>query len=176
VLKLHLGCGDVYFDGWVNIDRESEKADVKLDLRSTLPYDNDSVDFIYSEHVIEHLTVQEGIRVLSECHRVLKSGGVVRIATPDLNYVIFRYLFFWKRQDWIKTYGYDWIRTRAEMLNIGMREWGHQYLYNGEELDRRLREVGFLKISRAKLNRSKFNELQQRETRRDSKLIMEAIK
>jgi len=176
VLKLHVGCGDVYFDGWVNIDREPGKSDLQVDLRSVFPYENDSVDYIYSEHVIEHFTVEEGLHILSECRRVLRKGGVLRIATPDLTYVVLRYFFLWKHQDWIKTFGFEWIRTKAEMLNIGMRSWGHQYLYNREELGRRLVESGFTTAYREKLNRSKYAELRNRETRKDSKLIMEAVK
>ncbi len=176
MLMLHIGCGSVYFDGWVNMDLDSPKADRHHDMRQPLPYDDNSVSFIYNEHFIEHLSVAEGLAALKEFYRVLAPGGVVRIATPDLRYVLFRYFFFWRRQDWLKTYGYQWIQTRAEMINIGMREWGHQYLYDEEELGRRLREAGFERMVRKRLNRSDFPQLRGRETRKDSKLILEAIK
>lgn len=176
MLMLHIGCGNVYFDGWVNLDVDSDKADIKHDLRNQLPFEDNTVDFIFSEHFIEHLTVNEGLRVMSDFYRVLKRNGVLRVATPDLDYLIFRYIFSWRKQDWINKYGYEWIKTRAEMINICFREWGHQYLYNREELERRLREVGFKKICKGRLNRSKYPELRNRETRKDSKLILEAEK
>lgn len=176
MLMLHIGCGDVYFDGWVNIDMNSRKADIKQDIRMPLPYDANSIDFIYNEHFIEHLTVQDGLKVLSDFNRILKKGGVLRIATPNLDYVMFKYFFFWKRQEWIKKFNCSWIKTKAEMINICFRDWGHQYLYNKEELDRRLRESGFNKIYKQKLNKSKYPELRNRETRRDSRLILEAEK
>ena len=175
-MKLNLGCGDVYFDGWVNIDMESEKADLKHDLRSPLPYDDSSADYIYNEHFIEHLTVTEGLAFLSDCHRVLRKGGVLRIATPNLDYLLFRYFFFWKWRSWYKKYGYEWIKTRAEMVNIAFREWGHQYLYNKEELERRLKEAGFENVYKQKRNRSRYSELENIETRKESRLIMEAVK
>ena len=53
-LNLNIGCGDVKFPDWVNIDIEPG-ADLVLDLRNDLPFDDDSVDFIYNEHFIEHL-------------------------------------------------------------------------------------------------------------------------
>ena len=173
---LHLGCGQVYLAGWVNVDLDSPKADLKCDLRRSLPCANNSVDFVHSEHLIEHLTIQEGLGLMGELYRVLKPGGVLRIATPDLGYILLRYFLFWKRQDWIRRYRYEWMRTRAEMVNICMREWGHQYLYDEEELKRRLREAGFRQISRQKQSQSKYSQLQNRETRKDSKLVVEAIK
>ncbi len=176
MVKLNVGCGEAYFPGWVNIDIDSPKADLKHDLRKPLPYEENTADFIYSEHFIEHLTVQEGMAVLKDFYRVLKGGGVLRTATIDLNYIVLRYLFNWKKQVWIKKYGYEWLQTKAEMINLCFREWGHRYLYNQEELERRLREAGFNWISRQSLYRSKHQELRNRETRADSKLILEAVK
>jgi len=175
-LKLHIGCGDIYLDGWVNIDLDSDRADVKHDLTRPLPYDENSVDFIYSEHFIEHLTVDEGLKMLKECHRILNPGGVLRVATPDLDFLVNQYKTSWKDQDWIKTFGYEWLETRAEMLNLCFHEWGHKYLYNQEELARRLREAGFLKMVRKELNESLHVELRHRETRKDSRLVLEAEK
>lgn len=173
---LNIGCGTVYFNNWINIDIDSEKADLKHDLRKPLPFDDNYVDFIYNEHFIEHLTVKEGLSVMADFYRVLKPGGVLRIATLDLDYLVFKYRFFWKHQAWIKEFNYRWLKTKAEMLNICFREWGHQYLYNKEELDRRLKEAGFKKIYSRRLNKSKYKELRNRETRKDSKLILEAVK
>jgi len=141
-----------------------------------MPYSDHSVDFIYNEHFIEHLTVEDGLKFMSECYRVLKMNGVLRIATPDLNYVMLRYFFRWRRQNWIDNYSYQRIQTRAEMINICFRGWGHQYLYNRRELERRLREAGFRHIHKQRINRSKYTELHNRERRKESKLIIEAIK
>ena len=175
-MKLNIGCGEVHFPGWVNIDMDSPKADLLHDMRNPLPYEAGTVDFIYSEHFIEHVTAQEGVNVLTDFFRVLKPGGVVRIATPDLNYLLFKYFFFWKKQAWIKKYGYEWLKTKAEMVNLCFREWGHQYLYNEEELERRIMEAGFKKIRKQRWNRSSYPELRNMETRKDSKLIVEAEK
>jgi len=174
--KLHIGCGDIYFKGWTNVDLESNKADLKWNMLNPLPYKHDSIDFIYNEHFIEHLTVEEGLGVIKNFHKILKQGGALRIATIDLDYIVHKYNFFWKNQDWIKTHKYQWIKTKAEMMNICFHEWGHKYLYNEEELKRRLEEAGFKKIKSVKFNKSGFEELKNRETRKDSKLILEAIK
>ena len=176
MLMLHIGCGDVHLEGWVNIDLDSPKADLLHDMRQPLPFGDGSVDYIYSEHFIEHLTIDEGLFTLRECYRVLKPAGVVRIATVDLRYVLFRYFFGWRHQDWIERYGYAWLKTPAEMVNLVMREWQHKHVYDAEELWRRLREAGFTRIKRARLNRSPYAPLRARETRKDSRLIVEASK
>lgn len=175
-LKLHLGCGQNCFKGWVNIDIDSSKADFNHDLTMPLPYKDNSVDYIYNEHFIEHLTVHQGVNFLIECHRVLKPEGILRIATPNVTYALLRYFFFWRKQGWIDKYGYGYLKTRAEMINLVFHEWGHQYLYNKEELTRRLKESGFQKINKAKRNKSKFSVFRNIETRKESTLILEAIK
>ena len=87
-VKLHIGCGRVYIDGWINIDNNSdnniEKLDINMDLRNELPFDDNSVDYIYNEHFFEHLTWDEGFFAIKRFMRVLKPGGVLRIAMPDL--------------------------------------------------------------------------------------------
>jgi predicted SAM-dependent methyltransferase len=176
LVKLHVGCGNVRFEGWVNIDKTGKGADLRRDLRKGLPYDDDSAVLIYNEHLIEHLTCEEGLAVLREFYRVLKPGGIVRIATPDLDYLVAKYVSDdWRAQYWIQNLRSE-IQTRAEMLNISFRDWEHKYLYNAEELERRLREVGFTRISRQPWHVSQHPELANRETREDSKLILEAVK
>ncbi|GMO53904.1 MAG: hypothetical protein Ta2G_12530 [Termitinemataceae bacterium] len=78
LIKLHLGCGTVYKDTWVNIDNNSdnniEKIDINYDLRNDLPFPDNSVDFIFNEHFLEHLTVEEGQHSLRDFIRVKKRG------------------------------------------------------------------------------------------------------
>ncbi|MEH2266467.1 class I SAM-dependent methyltransferase [Nostoc sp.] len=176
MLKLHIGCGEVYIQDWINIDVESSKADLKHDLRQPLPYENNTVDLIYNEHFIEHLTAEEGVHFLKEMHRILKPGGVIRIATPDLDYLVFKYWFKWKKQDWIERYGYSHIETKAEMMNAMFHYWGHKWLYNFEELKRRLIQAEFRQIKRVSFRNSQNPNLQDLETRKDSKLIVESAK
>jgi len=175
-LKLHVGCGNVKLLGWVNIDVEPGAADLIIDVRKGLPFDDNSVDFIYNEHFIEHLTYEEGQKVLKEFWRVLKKGGVLRIATPDLDYIINKYMSNRKDQDWLSWPEYSFIKTRGEMLNVSFRWWGHKYLYNEEDLRRQLDRANFKKIIRCEWGKSKYVELSGLETRKDSKLILEAEK
>lgn len=113
---------------------------------------------------------------MSDFYRVLKKGGVLRLATPDLWYLMFKYFFFWKKQDWITTFGYEWLETRAQMVNLGFREWGHQHLYDKEELLRLLRKAGFENCTKRRRNKSRYPEFKNLETRKDSRLVFEAVK
>lgn len=181
LVKLNVGCGTDYKEGWVNIDNNAheniERLDINWDLRKPLPFEDNSVDFIFNEHFLEHLTVDEGQAVIKDFMRVLKPGGVVRIATPDLSVTVDKYLNVPIDEDpTIKTFHLDFIQTRAERLNIAFRAWGHQWLYDWEELDRRLREAGCLNFARCELRASRHSELANLETRDESRLIVEVTK
>lgn len=79
-MKLHLGCGDNYLSGWVNVDSESKHVDARVDLSKPWPWKDDSVDEILMEQVLEHFQRPEDI--LREVHRVLVPGGVITIEVP----------------------------------------------------------------------------------------------
>lgn len=179
--KLHVGCGVNYFPGWINIDNNSDnnisQLDLHHDLRLPLPFYDNSADFIYNEHFLEHLEVPEAIRAIKDFMRVLKPGGVLRIAMPDLDDCIAAYRNpDWAKASGLKKYGLTFIQTPCELLNISMRAWGHKWLYNWEELERRLKEAGCVTIQRRKNGQSVFPEFQSIETRGESTLIAEVTK
>jgi predicted SAM-dependent methyltransferase len=177
--RLHLGCGDILLDRWVNIDLDnlSGKADLQWDLTWGIPVEDGSCELIYSEHLVEHLTAADGVALMKECRRVLQPGGILRIAMPSLEVLIRRSCCGdWRDQDWLRWPGHDFIQTRAEMMNIAFRWWGHQWLYDYEELDRRLREAGWEEITPAERGQSDCAALRNLETRADSMLICEARK
>jgi len=181
-LQLHLGCGTVHLAGWVNIDlasraRELERPpDLNLDVRRGLPFPAGAARLVYHEHLMEHLTIDEGTRCLRDWLRVLEPGGVLRIATPDLEYLVERYRGSWREQSWLALPEYAFIRTRAEMMNVAFRWWDHRYLYDGEELERRMREAGFGEVRRCAFRESAVPQLAALETREDSKLILEGVR
>lgn len=89
-LRLHLGCGEQYLDGYTNIDYpRSEHAvmDVKADLYAdiaTLKYPDNSVDEIRLHHVFEHFNRVTALALLIRWYEWLKLGGKLVIETPDL--------------------------------------------------------------------------------------------
>lgn len=173
-LKLNVGCGKAKLPGWVNIDIEPG-ADLVMDVRKRLPFDDNSVDFIYNEHFLEHITFEGGEKVLREFRRCLKKKGVLCIAMPDLDFVIQQYDKEFKNEDWFPA-GYEFVETKGMAINMAFRWWGHKYLYNEEDLGNELIKVGFQKIKRCEWNKSDYPELSNLETRKESRLIVEAEK
>jgi SAM-dependent methyltransferase len=97
--KLHIGCGEKYLEGYINIDfPQSEhsvikiKADVYKDIR-LLSYDDNSVDEIRSHHLFEHFERADAIALLIKWRRWLKPGGKLIIETPDFYNCAVAYTF-----------------------------------------------------------------------------------
>ncbi len=90
-LRLHLGCGENHFDGYINIDyppsehivQVSNVADVFADI-TKLNFPQQSVDEIRLHHVFEHFNRVVALAALIKWHKWLKTGGMLHIETPDL--------------------------------------------------------------------------------------------
>jgi SAM-dependent methyltransferase len=119
--RLNLGCGPNAPAGWLNVDgswnawlsnhRRLRKALTTVgligkdspgvqwnvhplvhDLAKPLPFEDNSVSVVYGAHVLEHLYLIDAQRLLSECKRVLRPGGVIRLVVPDLRSMAAGYL------------------------------------------------------------------------------------
>lgn len=98
-MKLHLGCGNKYLEGYVNIDLPpsehtvmDSKADIYADIR-TLEYPENSIDEIRLHHLFEHFTRAESLKFLVKWRKWLKVGGLLHIQTPDFSGCILKYIF-----------------------------------------------------------------------------------
>jgi len=90
---LNIGCGRHFHSAWRNLDVVSRDPQVEAcDLRRGLPAADNQYDMVYHSHVLEHLTPEDGGRLIAECQRVLKPGGILRIVVPDLEQIAHRYL------------------------------------------------------------------------------------
>lgn len=90
--KLNFGCGSRFVAGWDNIDFYSDGPEVRrVNLLNGFPYESNCFDFVYSSHVLEHFTADQGKALVEECYRVLKPGGMVRVVVPDLELSVNEY-------------------------------------------------------------------------------------
>lgn len=170
VRKLHLGCGKNILDGWLNTDVLSRRRDVRyLDVTKRFPFSNtDEFDYVFSEHLIEHIPLSGGLAMLGECCRILKLGGKIRITTPDLAFLI---NICREDKSAIESEYIAWVAERLPpppafgqlpeslIVNDFMRNWGHQFIYDERTLSLALQSAGFSDITRCELNASDHDPL-----------------
>lgn len=184
VRKLQVGCGGNILTGWLNSDlnpirsigvymasREEQPAAsgavmdshstvrafkdvIFVDATKRLPFPDDSFDYVFSEHMIEHIGYPDAMRLISEAHRVLKPGGKVRISTPDLRFLIDLYnqdksetqerYLAWAINSFQPDMRFEEIPDADTfVINNFVRNWGHQFIYDEKTLGGSLERVGF---------------------------------
>ena len=157
---LNLGSGPSIIDGFVNIDFFGLSGiDFGADLRYPLLIPDASVDGILCEHTIEHLTYTEADRLIAECHRILKPGGVLRVIVPDVSLFIDRYAAGdtawyseWERLMYIESS--DPVRaartlgTPMEAISFVTQEYGHRSCWDYLTMKTHLSANGFEEVVR----------------------------
>ena len=90
-MKLNLGCGTDYREGFVNIDNRTDiKVDKNCDV-SMLPFPDGCIEHILANDILEHFSYREVEKVLKEWVRVLSPGGTIRIMVPNLKKIYSQY-------------------------------------------------------------------------------------
>jgi SAM-dependent methyltransferase len=90
---LNLGCGHRFHPDWVNVDIVPRHPGViRCDLSQGIPFSDHHFDVVYHSHMLEHIRRADVPAFLRDCHRVLRPGGILRIATPDLERLCELYL------------------------------------------------------------------------------------
>ncbi len=91
--RLNVGCGQRFLGNWINLDFVANEPCVQEhDLRKPLPFESNHFSVVYHSHVLEHLDRGDACRLLQECHRVMRPGGVLRVVVPDLEHKARLYL------------------------------------------------------------------------------------
>ncbi len=135
-MKLHLGCGSKHIDGFINIDaRALPEVDEVDDVKTLQKFDINTVDLIYASHILEHITRLEYTNVLSRWYDLLKEGGVLRIAVPDIEKVFEHYSlnkdlrtlrgFLWGGQSYGFNYhycGWDFKTLSEDLISVGFKD------------------------------------------------------
>jgi len=103
-----------------------------------IPLDDESADIVYSSHFLEHLTKDDGVSFLSECHRILKPGGLLRLLTPDLDIAFEQF----------KTRDSEAVLDQFFYTSPKFDFSAHKYLYNFPMLKNRLEAIGFKDIQK----------------------------
>ena len=207
-LKLNIGCGYLNTpEDWVNIDNSFSARIAKhplvkkimykikilpkrlyelpwpdnimvCDLRKRLPFEDSTVKYIYTSHLLEHLTRNEAEFLLKECHRVLRNEGVIRIIVPDIQADTENYIGRMKQikaesidsdivpaDEFLERLGlFDdagdadplWVRfARILQGNKNIHKWMYDYY----SLSLKLKQCGFTKIVQKKYLDSQIEEV-----------------
>jgi predicted SAM-dependent methyltransferase len=129
------------------------------DLGRPLPFADEAFSAIYASHVLEHLYRSQAQALLSDCRRVLRPGGIVRVVVPDLHSMVEKYLQCSREGD---KYAADTLNARlafrspappaGNILTRAYAIWkdfhSHKWMYDANSLAYYLEVAGFRDISR----------------------------
>ena len=162
------------------------------DVTKGLPHPPDSVDVIFSSHMLEHLWPDQAQFILEECHRVLKPGGALRLIVPDLEVITRAYVekdHHHLRTDSTTPIADAYMEELAfhtppkggvleRMVRRGLRteDGGHKWMYDGESLAHRCRNAGFIEVRRVTYGEGRDQEAAQLDTRSSFHVHLEAFK
>jgi predicted SAM-dependent methyltransferase len=131
--KLNLGCGGNILAGWENHDSD-------VDIRNPLPYEDESIDFIFIEHCVEHVTTPDAVRFFAECLRILNHEGTLRVAVPSCDKI-----YDLADEPYLKWHGQSGFGdgTRRGAVRSILLDHGHLSAWNHSILEACLFAAGF---------------------------------
>ena len=133
MLLLNLGCGKRFHPDWINVDFVAwDDIVVSHDLRQGVPFPDRKFDVVYHSHLLEHFPKADALPFLRECYRVLKPGGIIRIAVPDLERIAKLYLQALEEaaqgnEQW--RHHYDWVLLELYDQTVRERPSGEMAAY-----------------------------------------------
>jgi predicted SAM-dependent methyltransferase len=175
VKKLQIGCGSNILKGWLNTDIKDTNTIAFLDAGSIFPIKSDTFDYVYSEHLFEHLKIEQQINMLEESNRILKKGGIMRIATPSLEFLFKLYLnpevleniqyVNWavKNIPNLKVVNNSIIDKKEHysyVINNFFKAWGHQMIHNYSSFKKLALQCGFSEVKQCNVGDSDVPTLQ----------------
>ncbi len=172
LLKLNLGAGNNPIKGWINADITPRSWNILyVDVKKKMPFKSNTFDYIMLEHLIEHLSWQDGKKMLKECFRILKKGGKLRISTPNIIFVVSLYKKNSNNEYYTRKITRRFLKNLYKkncrpvfVINNAFYNWGHKFLYDQKLLVEALQEARFKEIKREYYGNSRDNNLNKIET------------
>ena len=174
--KLHIGCGRNVLEGWLNSNFYPRSINVfHLNAIKPFPFGDNEFDYVFSEHMIEHIPYAEGSLLLAECFRVLKKNGKIRLSTPNLAFLIDLYK---EEKSQLQMDYCQWLNSEEAtnnvvettsyyldtfVINNFVRDWGHEFIYDEKTLRLAMETAGFENISRCNISESNDKNLRNLE-------------
>jgi predicted SAM-dependent methyltransferase len=166
--------------GWV-VTNIGWDAPFYLDATRSWPFKPGTVRHLYSDNMIEHLTLDQCRSVLKHARAAMAPGGTIRLTTPDVESIARLYLSddradVDRMMHWHKNEG-RLAEHPADLLRIYFTSWGHEsgYLYDFSSLDSELRRAGFGDVRRCATSESDNPALRGLENRLDAEQEMQLV-
>ena len=137
--RLHIGCGREHFPGWLNLDvQDLPGVDLVVDVTRGLHFSG--VEAVFAEHFLEHLDLEDALAFLSDVQNCLASDGLLRLSTPNLDWV-------WETH--YSTLAKDPAAKQIDglRLNRAFHGWRHRFLWNRPLLEEALGSCGFVSLN-----------------------------
>jgi SAM-dependent methyltransferase len=157
-IKLEIG-GHHPREGWL-VTNVNAVTRLYLDATRRWPLKTSSIDYVFSDNVIEHLTLQAGRQMLLEAHRCLRPGGIIRTVTPDLRAHVDMYLqgggvLNNEVANHYRDIGLD-VEYPIDLVRIPVAAFGHHagYVHDFDTLAAELHRAGFSNVIRCELGES----------------------
>jgi predicted SAM-dependent methyltransferase len=177
VRRLNWGCGEWTTIGWINSDiKANPGVDLVADIRDGLPLESDSIDYAVSVHSLPEIPFTEIVPTLAELRRVLKPGGVLRLALPDLDKGIDAY----HRKDsaYFKVPDQDAKSVGAKFVTQMVWYGYSRSLFTHEFIEEQLEKAGFSRVDHCSFQQtaSPYPEIVTLDNRERESLFVEAVK
>ena len=154
--KLQIGTGQNVLEDWLNTDVYPRSGKVLvMDALKTFPFEDCAFEYVFSEHQIEELGYKGSLAMLRECHRVLRPGGGIRVATTSLDALLalgadsksdleMEYIK-WITDQYLPDVG---IYSGRFVINNAFHRLGKRFLFDQETLWGAMEQAGFVEITR----------------------------
>ncbi len=171
--RINLGCGDSPTPGWLNIDNSptvrlarspiarflpgrrefivtARKENIIYGDAQHIPVSSASADVLYSSHMLEHLDRYEAGLFFKEARRVLRNGGIIRIAVPDLKRMLQEYARTGDADEFLNSAYMTLPKPRGLMARLkyslfsGFRH--HHWMYDAGSMQKALALAGFSSV------------------------------
>lgn len=195
--KLVIGCGKEPKSGWINSDYVSEgrtqyvEAIKKaghtfrdINAAEPLPFNDNELSFIFSEHVLEHLPEEVGKFFLQEAYRVLKPGGVIRTVVPDRDFFlglkdddeyVKLYIDYCKKKELLDVKHFSGIASLVQSRSLSIKVSGHHWVPNLDMLINQHTQAGFKSYKVCEYFKSSHKELKNLEVNSRMRILESII-
>jgi ubiquinone/menaquinone biosynthesis C-methylase UbiE len=175
IRRLHWGCNTITPAEWINSDiKKGPGIDISCDILDGLPLDDESIDYISSQHALQELKISDQERALRELRRVLRPQGILRLGLADLDRAIAAY------QSGCREYfqGNDWETLSGNFITYLLWYSYNRTLFTCDFAEELLRKAGFRDVRRVAYRQttSPYPEIVELDNRPEESFYVEACK